>query len=364
MTVLGAAAFMTAGAAALWILAGYPLVLRLLPRRPWSRSDWTPRVSVVIPTYCEYEELGAKLGSVASLDYPSELLEIIVVSDGDPVLARVAAAACSRATVLVQPERRGKTAALNRGLAVASGEIVLLTDADNPLDSGSLRAAVSNFADPDVWAVVGRLPGNGSAYEAYEDRVRRLESRSGSVSGASAGFMAARRDRLGRLPEGIVNDDTWLVCDIARRGGRLVYEPLAMSSEPEFSGAGEHERRARMAAGRTALAGELRGLPPGFAWRLVSHKLGRLALPFLLTVCLVSSAALAIAQGDAWSGIAGMQIVAYGAGAVAAAGVTPPGPVGRAAGAARQFLIGNWAIGAGVVRALRSRQAATWRRPL
>ena len=360
MRTAAEAAFWASAAGAAWVLVGYAAVLSVLPRRPWRRRDWTPRVSILVPTYRERDELPVKLRSLRELDYPAEALEVIVISDGEPELAPIASAAYPGAVVLVQPERRGKTAALNRGLEAATGEIVVLTDADNPLAPVSVRAAVGHLGAPEVWAAVGRLPGNGSAYDDYEHLLRRLESRSGSVVSASGGFIAVRRDRLPRFPEGVVNEDTWLLCQLARGGGRVVYEPQASSSEPPVSVAGEVERRARMGAGRTMLAAELRGLPARFAWRLASHKIGRLALPFLLVTALATSLALAPAAAG-WRIVAALQVAAYGIGLLAAAGVVLPGRAGRLAGAARQFVVGNWAIAVGVVRAVRGRQQATWR---
>ena len=357
--IVAAVAFWLAAGAAAWVFAGYPLALRALPRRRWQTDDVARRVSVIIPCYREVDELPLKLASLRELDFPRESLEVIVVSDGEPALVPVATAGYPGATVLLQPERRGKTAALNRGLAEATGDVVVLTDADNPVAPGSVKAVVTHFADPDVAAVVGPVPGNGSAYESYEHLLRRLESRSGSVSAASGGFIAARRALLPSFPEGIVNEDTWLVCRLAR-AGRIVYEPAAASSEPATSVAGEIERRARMGAGRTLLVGEIRGLPRGFAWRLVSHKVGRLALPFLLALALISSMVLATASGG-WRIVAGVQLAGYGLGVATAAGLRLPGFAGKIARAARQFVVGNWAIGLGVVRALRSRQPATWR---
>src|SRR3712207_8856981 len=97
----------------------------------------------------------------------------------------------------------------------------------------------------------------------------------------SGEFMAVRRDLLPPFPKGIVNDDLWLLCQLVRGGGRVVYEPEAASEEGGLGAAAELERRSRIGAGRAMLVRELHGLPTGFAVRLVSHKFGRLALPFL-----------------------------------------------------------------------------------
>ena len=353
------ACFRGSVAAAGWVLAGYPLTLLLLPRREWVRDEQaTPTVSILVPAYREREALRDKLLALAQLDYPPDRLQVIVTVDEDEELARIASEACPQADVLFSPERRGKAAALSRGIAAATGEVVLMTDANNVLEPGSVRAAVRHFADPGVLAVAGKRGERGSAYDRYEDLIRSLESRSGSVAAMSGEFMAVRREHLPQFPPEIINDDFWLLCQLVRRGGRIVYEPLASSREEAVPVAGEVARRTRMSAGRVMALSELKDLPPGFAWRVLSHKYGRLALPFLLVGALVSS--LALIRRKRYRLAAYAQLGTYATGALATAGLAPPGPAGRVARAAGQFTLGNAAVGVGVARGMRRRQGVTW----
>jgi cellulose synthase/poly-beta-1,6-N-acetylglucosamine synthase-like glycosyltransferase len=357
--IAAAVLFWLCTAAAGWVLVGYPLALTALPSRPWRREErWSPTVSIVVPGYRERETLPAKLRALATLEYPAEQIEVLVPIDGDRGLARLAEAAWPSALVLFSEERGGKAAGLNRALERASGEIVVMTDANNLLEPGSLRAAVRHLAEPAISAVAGRRGERGSAYDRYEDLIRVLESRSGSVAAMSGEFMAVRRERVPRFPAGIVNDDFWLLCRLVRDGGRVVYEPGAGSTEPPPSVRGEVARRSRMGAGRVMAAGELRGLPAGFALRIVSHKLGRLALPFLLLGALLASLALSGQAG--YRVLALIQLVAYGIGLLAAAGFAPPGAAGRLCRGLGQFVLGNVAVAVGVVRGLRRRQGTSW----
>ncbi len=350
--------FWGSAAGAGWVLIGYPAALLLLRERRWRRDDATPSVSLLVPAYREREALRDKLRALADLDYPADRLEVIVTVDEDEELARIAREARPDAQVLFSAERAGKSAALERGLSAAGGDIVLMTDANNLLDRGSVRAAVRHFADPEVVAVAGRRGERGSMYDRYEDLVRGLESRSGSVAAMSGEFMAVRRDWLPAIPAGVINDDFWLLCSLVRRGGRVVYEPEASSHEDAVPMAGELARRTRMSAGRVMALSELRDLPPGFAWRALSHKYGRLALPFLLLGGLASS--LALARHRPYRLAAGLQAGAYATGGLAVAGFVPPGPAGRLARAAGQFTLGNVAVALGVVRGARGRQKAHW----
>ncbi|HEV2815348.1 MAG TPA: glycosyltransferase [Solirubrobacteraceae bacterium] len=341
-----------------WILGGYPAALALAPARPWRRGDVTPVVSIVVPAFNEHGTLEAKLRALSELDYPPDRVEVVVAVDEDRALADAAAAALPSARVTFEPARLGKAAALRRALGLVAGEVVILTDANNVLASGSVRAAVAHFADPAVVAVAGRRGEVASAYDRYEDLLRRLETRSGSVAAMSGEFMAVRRDRLPPFPAGIVNDDLWLLCQLVRGGGRVVYERDAASEEAPLGTAAELARRSRIGAGRAMLVRELHGLPPGFAVKLLSHKFGRLALPFLLLAAFGSSVSLA--RRPRYRALAGLQAAAYGAGGLHAAGLAPGGPLGVPFRVAGQFVVGNVAVAVGVIRAARGRQRVTW----
>ena len=102
----------------------------------------------------------------------------------------------------------------------------------------------------------------------------------------------------------------------------------------------------------------LSGLPLGFQWRVLSHKVGRLALPFLLLSVLLSS--LSLSRRPLYRVCAAIQVAGYSAGGLAAAGFAPPGRAGTVMRGAGQFFFGNVAIGAGVVRALRRKQDVLW----
>lgn len=346
--------------ATLWVLVGYPLALRLRPSRPWRRDEeLTPPTTMIVPAFREHDALRLKLEALEGLDYPRELLQVIVAVDEDEDLARLAADVRPDALVTYAPERGGKAAALARALGHATGEIVILTDANNVLQPASIRAAVRHFADPQVWAVAGRRGEAGSAYDRYEDLIRRLETRSGSVAAMSGEFMAVRRERLPAFPEDVVNDDLWLLCTLVRDGGRVVYEPRSASVEEAVGARAELARRSRIGAGRAMLVGDLRGLPAGFALRVISHKHARLALPLLLLTTLGSSLALA-PESRSMRAAASLQCAFYALGAASACGVDPPGAAGRVARIARQFTLGNWATAVGVVRAMRGRQGVRW----
>ncbi len=154
--------FWLSAAALMYAYVGYPLLIALvsvLRPQPVKRADILPRVSIIITAYNEERDLAAKLENTLTLDYPRELLEIIVASDcssdGTDEIARSFA---NRGVILHrQPQRLGKTAAQNAAVAKACGEILLFSDATSLYQTDVLRKIVPSFADPSVGCVGGKL---------------------------------------------------------------------------------------------------------------------------------------------------------------------------------------------------------------
>jgi cellulose synthase/poly-beta-1,6-N-acetylglucosamine synthase-like glycosyltransferase len=358
MTRAATTLFYAGAAFAGWILAGYPALLAALPRRPWRQAPIEPEVTVLLPAFQEHAWLPAKLRSIAALDYPRKRLQTVVVSDGDAELAALARRAAPDAVVVALSERQGKPTAMNAGLQRATGDLVLITDAHSVLAPRSLRAAVRHFDDPNVWGVSGREAEQDSAYDRYEHCLRQLETRSGTAAGVWGGFLLVRREHLPTFPREIVNDDLWLLCRLAEQGGRVLYEPEAVGSKPRLTLHAEFERRARIGAGRVGALDDLTTLPRSFAWRLASHKIGRLALPPALAAVFVSSVTLAARPGYRALALAQGQL--YALGVLDLAGLRVPRSMRMPARAAAQALAGNAAVAAGIVRAARGRQDVRW----
>jgi hypothetical protein len=185
----------TAVAIAFWLSAGsivythlgYLLALRLLlalRRRPKSPRDLEelPRVSLIVAAYDEEEVIAEKVANALALDYPRELLELIVASDGsgDATAERARAAG---ADLVLELSRGGKTAAQNAAAERASGEILAFSDANSVWSPDALRCLVAPFADAAVGYACGQvrfLDAAGDnlegAYWRYEMAVREMES--------------------------------------------------------------------------------------------------------------------------------------------------------------------------------------------
>jgi poly-beta-1,6-N-acetyl-D-glucosamine synthase len=301
--------FWSSVAVLFYMYCGYPLWLWLRSRyRPWPiRSGAsTPSVSIVMVVRNEAAVIERKLRNLLGLSYPPELTEIIVVSDAstdstNEILRSYSAE--PRLKALFSSEPQGKAAGLNDAVAVARGEVVLFTDARQAIEDHALELLVRSFADPDVGCASGELMlGNNSGgehargmglYWRVEKTVRELESRSGSVIGATGALYAVKRELVVPLPPNTILDDVYIPMHAARQGGRVIFVPHAhawdiadQGTEREFS------RKVRTLAGNyqlLELAPWLLSSQNPLRFEFISHKLLRLFAPFALAAALISS---------------------------------------------------------------------------
>ena len=349
---LADAVFILAAAAAVYILAGYPLLLALAPFRkaPAVRKDlsFQRSVTVILAVRDGGRFLRAKLESLLALQYPRELVEILVVSDGSTDdTDRIAGEFADGGVRLLRQPQQGKSAALNAGLAQAAGEILFFTDVRQPLSRTALSHLVANFADPSVGAASGELrlqsaePGvqaDLGLYWRYETWVRKRHSAIHSVFQASGCIYALRRDLAASIPVDTLADDAELAIRAYLAGYRVVLDTDATAYDYPVVSGGEFRRRLRGMAGvwQVFARHPRLFLPANRMWlHFLSHKFGRLALPWALL------AAVAGAMGRPASALT----VCLAAGAlalVALAALDLPIPAGfplkRLSSPARTFL--------------------------
>jgi cellulose synthase/poly-beta-1,6-N-acetylglucosamine synthase-like glycosyltransferase len=298
--VIAAAPIVTA----IYAYVAYPAIVWLVAQtRPRNRfgvhcGDW-PSVTVTVPVYNAAPSIGTTLERLLGVDYPGDRLQLVVMSDAsndgtDDIVLTFA----ERGVELVRaPVRRGKTAAENAAVAVARGDIIVNVDATVVVPVSSLKQLICAFDDPSVGVASGRdiSVGRGddqdtgaeSGYTGYEMRLRDLETRAGSIVGASGCFYGIRRSIRGSpLPTGLSWDfASTLVAK--QRGYRSVSVPRAVCLVPRtVEIKSELRRKARtMARGLSTLFHFRALMNPfrygGFALMLVSHKLARW-LPYLL----------------------------------------------------------------------------------
>ena len=329
--------FCLSTAALFYTYAGYPILLALVsavrPRKV-RRGKFETAVTVIITAYNEERVLAAKLENTLALDYPRELLEIIVASDcSTDRTDEIAREFASRGVRLHrQRQRLGKTAAQNAAVELARGDIILFSDATSLYQPDVVRGIMPSFADPAVGCVAGRLVyidpsdsrvGRGArTYWSYETFLKQHESNACSLIGASGCLYAVRRSAYVPLYHESCSDFI-IATKMVEQGLRAVYEPTAVCTEETNRRAGnELKMRVRVIAQTlTDLwrhRGMLNPLRSGFyAVQLLSHKVMRYLVPFFLLGVLGASAILA--RGDLFFQIMFVaQLVCYGCAALAA----------------------------------------------
>ncbi len=305
--------------------AGYPVLLTLLASVPRSREDRvragsTPSVSIIVPVYNEAKVIREKLRNLLELEPHGGDQEILVVSDcsSDGTDEIVAGFSGQGVRLHVLPERSGKGAALNLGVEKAGGEVVVFTDASIMLEKDALVRLLAVLQDSTVGCVSGedhiRGGGDEGAYGRYELHLRNLESRVGSIVGASGCFYAQRRSLVVPFLPGMAPDFLSVLVTV-REGYRAVTEPSAvgwMKAVPARRG--EFPRKVRtLLRGMTTLFHFRRLLNPAryglFALELWSHKVLRWLAGVLMAVALVSNTLLA--HRPLYAGLLAIQVLFY-----------------------------------------------------
>lgn len=287
---------------------GYPIVLKLLSRG--MSENEAPRefeplpLSVIIPAHNEITVIEQKLKNTLTLDYPSDKLEIIVVSDGstDGTDEIVQNYIQHGVQLIIVTERKGKANALNKGLEQARGEVVVYSDASIMLEHDALIMITQRFSESDIGCISGEdyIEGGESEgiYGRYELYLRNLESRRGSIVGASGSFYAQRRELCLPFVGGLA-PDFLSVLNTVEKGYRAISESRAQGKMGAVkSSKDEFRRKVRtLLRGMATLSYKKRLLNPFrfgfFSFALFSHKLMRWFVPFFLIIILVANLLLA-----------------------------------------------------------------------
>jgi cellulose synthase/poly-beta-1,6-N-acetylglucosamine synthase-like glycosyltransferase len=319
----------------------YPALLWIAGRsRPVAvpvehRGEW-PSLTITVPCYNEARSLGQTLDRLLAMDYPADRRHILVVSDastdGTDEIVRTYAA--QGVELLRLPVRKGKTAAENAAATRIRGELVVNIDATIRPLPGALRLLVAAFQDPTVGVASGRDVSVGSVasgenhgesgYVGYEMWVRALETRAGSIVGASGCFYAIRAELYAAdFPEALSRD--FASCLLVREQGyRSVSVHAACALVPKTTSLrSEYHRKVRtMARGLGTLWYKRALLNPlrygRFSLMLASHKLCRWLVPLSLPLCLAGGMLFAATRpacalwiGAALAGLAGVAALAW-----------------------------------------------------
>lgn len=306
--VLATALFM------IWI--GYPIIMAILarvagtPMQAVAETDVVTSVSVIVATRDSIGPVRARVENLLETAYPAERLEILVVRDAN----------CSehwgasdftndRVRVTSGDAPGGKASALNAGVRVATGDVIVMADTAQRFDAGTIPALVAGLRDPAFGAVSGALElGDAGGlspvhwYWRMEKWLRHNEAIFHSSIGVTGAVYAIRRSLWTPIPAGALLDDVFVPMSLVLRGHRIgfLYGARAYDTRT-FSSSEESARKTRTLTGvlqLLALLPEIMSPQNPVRRQFIVHKLSRLLTPLLLILLLplVMVAALALSR--------------------------------------------------------------------
>lgn len=218
-------------------------LVSLVYRKKHKVADIQPSVSFIIAAYNEERIIRETILNDLKIEYPKDLIEFIVVSDGssDSTPQIVSEFQGQGVISLHQPQRQGKTAALNRAVATAKNEILVFSDANSMFRKDAISKLVRHFADESIGGVCGRksvlqhADRNASVgdnlYWRYESALKQAESHLGSIPTADGEIFALRKSLYQTVPTALINDDLVITFNIIEQGKRVIYDQEAITEE-------------------------------------------------------------------------------------------------------------------------------------
>ncbi|MCI1778633.1 MAG: glycosyltransferase family 2 protein [Bacteroidales bacterium] len=332
--------------------AGYGLLVFVLvkikekcgkrKRRSIPSASDMPAMTLVIAAYNELPYLEEKISNCMELRYPYGKLKILWVTDGtddgsekrlsdiaaDNADSRANGAKIPEIKAIHQPDRRGKTAALNRALKYVDTPLVVFSDANAMLCSEALAEIAAEFADERVGCVSGEkrvsseagaagdAAGTEGLYWKYESFLKDMDYRLYSAVGAAGELFAARTSLLEPLPEDTLLDDFMMSMRIAMKGYKIAYCRNACAVEGNSANMFEEgKRKVRIAAGGLQSIARLSPLLNIFkygmlSFQYISHRVLRWSVtPACLPVMFIANAILAFCGHS--SGFSGVSVKIY-----------------------------------------------------
>jgi len=312
--------------------AGYPLLLLLISffiEPPIAKSDITPSVSLVISAYNEEHVLPKKIENALALDYPRDLLEIAVISDGstDKTNEIIQNFAEQSGNILpcISRHHKGKTACLNDFVPQLKGEIIIFSDANAFYDKDLIRRIVRPFADPHIGLVTGsttyvaslenKSTSGTGLYSGLEKLTKILETRTGSCVGADGAVFAIRKSLFDPLKPDDINDLV-IPFQVISKGYRGILEPSVFCTEERAGQTEEFHRQIRITARTLRAIFRYRQLLspfryPMFSFKLFSHKLMKFLVPLFLVALFITNITLAFESGAFYKMVLVLQCLFY-----------------------------------------------------
>lgn len=364
------------------ILLYFAVKIKQVFIRPVTQYDssFEPAVTFMVAAYNEADFIRKKIENTLALNYPAEKLRIIFVTDGSSDDTNQIIQEYPRIQLLYEPQRNGKTMAVNRAMMHVTTPFVVFSDANTLLNPAAVEYMVRHFAQADVGAVAGEkkvisgktaeAAGAGEGlYWKYESLLKKWDAALYSVMGAAGELFAIRTTLYEQVPADTILDDFTISFGVNKKGYKVAYAPDAYAQEaPSSSLKEEYKRKVRISAGGFQAMSRLMELfnffrYPQITWQYVSHRVFRwTAAPLCLLLLLLSNLALcAMGAGPVYWYVLAAQLLFY---AMAFTGYL----MARQQRKSRYFYVPfyfifmNVAVFHGFARYIQKKQSAVWER--
>lgn len=278
-------------------------IRRFIHREKKPDSEYTlPPVTLITAAFNEENIIKEKIRNTLELDYPSDKLHIVFITDGSSDRTEQYAREFSGIKVMHEPERKGKIAAIHRAMKAVNTPIVIFSDANTLISNEAIKKIVWHYQFPDIGGVAGekkilstgteKVAGAGEGlYWKYESLLKKLDAELYSVVGAAGELFSIRTELYEPVPGNVILDDFIISLNICRKGYRIAYEPAAYAMEmPSASIEEEQKRKVRISAGAFQSMVMMKSLfnifkYPLLSFQYISHRVLRWTLcPVLLPV--------------------------------------------------------------------------------
>lgn len=328
--------FWTSVLGLLFIYAGYGLLialingtLKMVKRRRTTTQKPFPSVAVMIAAYNEEEIIKEKILNTQKLDYPADRIRIYVVSDGSNDGTNRVVQGFPDVTLLYSPERKGKSAAINRAMNYVHEDITIFTDANVMINRDAVKAIVGHYQDEKVGAVSGEkvvmdderaaAASTEGLYWKYESFLKKQDAELTSLVGAAGEMFSVRTGLYQAIPEDTLLDDFIISMNIIRKGYSVKYEPSAMACEKPSSDIGEeYKRKVRISAGGIQTVLRTLDIADPFRYGILSfqyaiHRVSRWTVSPILIVAALLSNIFLLADNNMYIVSFALQLLFHGA---------------------------------------------------
>lgn len=342
-----------------------------------GKGSVQPSVSVIVSVHNEEMVIREKVESILKSDYPSNLLEIIIGSDGSTdeteKIMRDITADRNPVRFIHDERRRGKSAMLNDLAATAQGEILVITDANVIFTTGTLRHLMAGFSHPDTGlcdatadplaSVEQGITKQENVYGRFETLLKRAEGDLwGTMPGPYGGCYAIRRELFPRIPENTLVDDLFVGLTVLGKNLRSFNIPEAIVYEDtQADTAAQFRRRIRIAAGSFQNLFRFGPFPSGkisASFVFISHKVLRWFTPLFLGLIFMTTVILS-RRSDLYFWLSAFQLIFIILSALDLV-LDRYGKKIRIQRYITQFLLMNAALAAGFVKAVRGIKNGIW----